>query len=149
MTAITVSFVIKITILLVVFVSIYYSMYSYVNDARSNSYYLQMKQITKYVQSKAEYGLENTKVYGTNTTQKLNLPQLDFLYKVKISCDDNLKIKTSAETATSRYYQSIDDFNCSRIEASGEVSAGEKCLEVQKINETLMKIKLVNNCGLE
>ena len=148
MTAITISFVIKVTILLVAFVSIYYSMYSYVNDAKANSYYLQMEQITKYVQSKAEYGLENTKVYGTNTTQKLNLPQLDFLYKVKISCNNGLKIKTSAEAATSRYYESTNDFNCSRIEASGEVSSGEKCIEVKKINETLMQIKLVNNCGL-
>ena len=150
MGTITVSFVIKITILLVAFVTIYYSIYGYVNDAKENSYYLQMKEIGEYVQSKAEYGLENTKAYGKNITQKLNLPQLDFLYTVKITCNsEGLKIKTSAETATSRYFETIDFFNCSNIKATGKVYAGKKCLITEKVNETYMNIKLVNDCGLE
>jgi|GEM_PF-3513340 len=150
MATITISFVIKVTILLVAFVTIYYSIYGYVNDAKQNSYYLQMKDIGEYVQSKAEYGLENTKAYGKNITQKLNLPTLNFLYTVKISCSsEGLKIKTSAETATERYYETIDEFNCSNINTSGEVYSGKKCLVTEKVNETYLNIKLVNDCGLE
>ena len=150
MGTITVSFVIKITILLVAFVTIYYSIYGYVNTAKQNSYYLQMKEIGEYTQSKAEYGLENTKAYEKNITQKLNLPQLDFLYTVKITCDNKgLRIKTSAETATSRYFETIDNFNCSYLNASGEVYSGKKCLVTEKINETYLNIKVVDDCGLE
>ncbi len=149
MGTVTISFVIKITILLVAFVTIYYSIYGYVNTAKQESYYLQMKQVGEYVQAKAEYGLENTKSYGKNMTQKLDLPQLDFIYTVKISCGDKLKIRTSAETATSRYYETNDYFNCSNINASGEIYSGKKCMITEKVNETYMNIKLVNDCGLE
>jgi len=149
MGTVTVSFVIKIAILLTAFVTIYYTMYGYVNTAKQQSQYLQMKDITEYVQTKAEYGLENTKAYGRNMTQELNLPQLDFTYKVEISCNDYLRIKTSATTATSRYYETLDKFNCSKITASGEVYPGKKCLVTEKQNETKMSIKLVNDCGLE
>ena len=141
--------IIKITILLVAFVTVYTSIYGYVNHAKETAYYLQMKDVGEYVQTKAKHGLETISVYGENSSQLIYLPYLDFIYSVELSCDDYFVINTSA-MGLSRKFKTIDFLDCSKISASGLVtSAGKKCLVTEKINETNMNIKLVNDCGLE
>ena len=147
MAAVTISMVIKITILLAAFVTVYTSIYGYVNNAKETSYYLQMKDIGEYVQEKALYALETTSVYGKNSTHLIKLPYLNFFYSVELSCDDYFVVNVSADVI-SRRFESRDFMNCSNINASGKVMAGEKCLITEKVNQTYYNIKLVNNCGL-
>ena len=148
MAPITVSMVIKITILLVAFITIYTSIYGYVDNAKETSYYLQMKDVGEYVQTKAKHGLETVSVYGENSSQLIYLPYLDFIYSVELSCNDYFIINTSA-TVVSRKFEAMDFLNCSNINASGMVYAGEKCIVTKKVNETYMNINLVDDCGLE
>ena len=148
MAPITISMIIKITILLVAFVSVYASIYGYVNSAKETAYYLQMKDVSEYVQTKAKHGLETVSVYGGDSSQLIYLPYLDFIYSVELSCNDYFIINTSADIL-SRRFEAMDFLNCSNINASGSVYSGKRCIETEKVNETYMNIRLVNDCGLE
>ena len=71
-----------------------------------------------------------------------------FRLYIKAGRNDYLIVNTSANIV-SRRFETMDFFNCSNINASGKVYAGEKCIVTEKVNETYMNIMLVNDCGLE
>ena len=146
MAAVSISLAMRLGILLILLASVYFTMNSVADSSQKQRYAVQFKEISELVSAKVNYGLKSAELYNTNTSQKLLLPQLGTDYTTDLSCDDDFNINVSG-SVVGRSYLFFVYLNCSRINASGIVSPGEKCLITEKINSTHTNISLVDNCG--
>jgi len=141
-----VSLVMKTGMLIILMVTVYFTITSQVDLAQKTKHYNYMKEIAEYTESKILHGMNSLNSYNSNNSQLLLLPYTKKDYKVELSCTDYLYINVSS-SGTGRYYQINERMNCSKIQASGTVYAGEKCLKVNKLSEELIELKLEDSCG--
>ena len=141
-----VSFAFRLGMMMVLFMSIFFSVNAYVDGVKKTTDYNKLQKIAEYVETKVENALEGIGQFDYNNTQYLYLPQLDVSYFVNLSCDNQLVIRAEASVIGKKYI--IPELvNCSRIIAGGQVFAGHRCLVIKKLNETSFNMSLVSECG--
>lgn len=141
-----ISLAFRLGMMLVLFMSIFFSVNAYVDGVKKTVDYNKLQKIAEYVETKVENALEGIGQFEYNNTQYLNLPQLDVSYFVNLSCDDQLVIRVEANIIGKKYI--IPELlNCNRIIAGGQVYAGHRCLVTKKLNNTSFNMSLVNECG--
>ncbi len=140
----SISFVMKTSILLSLLVSVYFTVNSEMDAARKTKYQIELNDIAKYVEGKLLRGLKEVNSFNSNSSQVLMLPHTDFFYNVSLTCNEFLEIRVTSQLDRKSIIKEF--LNCSMIEANGSVVEGEKCLKVEKLNETYLRISLVNKC---
>ncbi len=146
MVAISLTFTIRMAMLIVLFTLVFFTVTAQVNLARKNSVTLRLTQIGEYMESKIEYGLREITDYSTNNTQLLTLPVLDIPYTVTLSCGNSMAIEMRSGADTNVI---LNEFvSCNRVAASGTAYPGARCLVTKRVNATYVTLTLVNTCGL-
>jgi hypothetical protein len=146
MVALSLTFTMRMGLLMVLFLLVFFTVNAQVDLARKAAATTKLTQIGEYMESKMEYGLRTITDYTTNNTQLLSLPVLDFEYSVTLSCGNNLAIELRSGADTDVIFNEF--ISCTRVNASGTIYPGERCLVTKRLNSTYVSLNLVNNCEL-
>ncbi|MEM3412256.1 MAG: hypothetical protein QW735_00960 [archaeon] len=125
----------KVAILSVLFVTIYFSINSYVNLQKDNMMFGKIKEIAEYSSHKIDLAI-HAAWNGINYSETFYLPYLDRIYALEANCSGISILEYI------RKYFEPKLFNCTYVNISGKIFPGRNCIESYKINETFINVKV-------
>lgn len=142
---VAVSYAIRIGVAAFVASAVWFTMQAYAEDVKKDVFSQVMQNTAEYVEAKALHALQALEAVS-EVREGLSLPQLEKMYYVNLSCEAGLLKINATALAVGKSFIIREYVNCSRINASGRVFAGDRCLVGRRVNSTYVSLVLAASC---
>jgi hypothetical protein len=145
----SISFAIKTAISVIILISVWVSLSSYVSTLKTIEMTNKMQDVAEYIDAKVLYSLKLLQnMEYSYMKEKVYLPDYGEYYAASIGCAPGDYLYINATDPIKGINFIIKDYiNCSNMNISGSfLPGGERCIYANRVGTTI-NIRLVNDCG--
>jgi len=148
MAPITATVSIRYAVMAIIMVTAYFTVQAQAQNARTRLIRDKVEEITQYINRNIHKGLETVQNQNETLKKRISLPRTNGAYKVSLNCwEDRLMVNVTGRMP-SESTSMATDIKCDKLNVSGEIIPGDRCMIIEKKEKNVTNIEVMNYCTI-
>lgn len=148
MAPVTATVSIRYAIMAIILVTAYFTVHAQAQNARRTLNREKANQISQYVNENIHKSLESIQNHNTTLKKRINIPRIEGGHRTSLNCwDGRVLVNVSGRTPVESSVR-LTDLDCGKVNASGEIIPGERCLMLEKEDQDTINMEITNYCTI-